>query len=258
MCLVLVYSLAGATVCETVPRVDVFSHHAVLSQQATFIVDNLPLKQAFITGFLRYVYPEKDKNDIYTWPPYFLDRWEREKTNPKYSNATFRRRSAGKFGSNPTEKDILYYGWCNHIHDEYNKSRAVITATLNKMWVPERQLKSGMNVPSLHKTIRKFWYNQWALDTAKHFVVTNKSTRKGKGEAALSTLELEELQDGHFELLMGKFDFRSLKSYPKQWLAFLFIGKPDYIGMGTKNAFNSGLEVQIKTNVPRSIANAGM
>ena len=86
MCLNLVYCLAGAIVCETVPRVDVFSHHAILSQQASHIVANMPSKQAFVNGFLSYVYPKESSNNTSKCPPFFVDLWDREKPNIKYSN----------------------------------------------------------------------------------------------------------------------------------------------------------------------------
>ena len=55
----------------------------------------------------------------------------------------------------------------------------------------------------------------------------------------------------------AKFDANRIMSFPVEWLPFLFIGKPDYILLGTKNAFNSGQEVPNQSNIPEGMTNRG-
>ena len=257
MCFNLVYCLAGAIVCETVPnRIDVFSHHATLSQQATWIVANLPSKFAFIKGFLSYINPKETSSNAFKWPPFFLDLWEREKTNGKYANSTFRKDNATKL-EKLSESDIIYYGWCNHIHDKYYTSRGLITSTLNKLWVPQNKLKSGTSISTLHESIRKFWYHQHGIILAKKYVINEKSKFKKKNGVEMTTTVCLAMHEERVKQHLDKYDAFSIHSYPEEWLTFLFIGKPDYILLGTKNAFNSGQEIQNDANIPRSLSNSG-
>jgi len=172
---------------------DVFSYMVKVAQQASLLVDNLPLKKSFIDGFLVHIHVDNDGSDAYTWPPLFIEMWERERRQSKYATATFRKRFDRRL-SQLSETDIIYYGWCNHILDKHNATNALITSTLNKLWVPSSKLRSGTNVTSLHQSIRKFWYDQWCIIVGSHYVINQKSVRKKKGLPVMTDQEVMKLR----------------------------------------------------------------
>jgi len=57
-----------------------------------------------------------------------------------------------------TDKEILFYAWCNHIEAKFSQNKRLITAVLSKEWVHPKELRSGQNVTALYQNIRKVWY----------------------------------------------------------------------------------------------------
>jgi len=142
-----------------------------------------------------------------------------------------------------TQDEILYYGWSQHIHNNFLQSKSVINSTLSKLWVPTHKLRSGQNVPAMHQVIRRYWYYQWSLNAAKIYVTTKIAERNKAGLAVLSEVESEALRSERLKVNMDKFNLNSLNSYPDEWLAFLFLGKPDFLQLGTMSTFNVGKSV---------------
>jgi len=198
--------------------------------------------------FLKYFYPNPPTDGIYTWPPTFMDAWNKEKSNPKYVGKTFDRRNHSRIAE-MTEEEVICFAWSKHIHNSFLQTKSIINSTLSKLWVPQNKLRSGQNVPALHQLIRRYWYYQWSMNAAKTYV-TQKNTERTKNElTSMSETEGEQLRKDRLKINMDKFSYESLNSYPEEWVAFLFLGKK----LGTMTTFNCGQEVKSDGTVASSM-----
>jgi len=251
-----IYSLAGATVGREQQVTNAFDYRILIATEAERIFNNITTKKCFVEGFLEYIDRTPSENGTYSWPPFFIDRWIQEKNNPKLITDSWKERNEARLAG-MSEKEILFYAWCNHIESKFALNKRVITGVLSKEWVAAKDLRSGQNLTAMYQNIRKVWYYKWGCDLANGYIVQEKAKKKKKKENPMTEKEQSDLYNDRVKAHMDKYDPNHIRCFPKEWLTFLFIGKPDHIGLGTMEAFNCGREVDDKSNIPSSLIAGG-
>jgi hypothetical protein len=152
-----------------------------------------------------------------------------------------------------------FQAWGSHILAEtFTASKKVINGYLNRQWVPLKELKSGESLTGLLRAIRRFLYQCVSREKVRESM--KRLLKKGPlTDEEYAAKELEK-----YNAKMAAFSYDEPSSYPTEWLTFLLIGKPNYIGLGIKNAFNGGVALNSKnggsvlaTELPRELMAGG-
>jgi hypothetical protein len=130
--------------------------------------------------------------------------------------------------------------------DSVQLNREVIrTHRYMMLWLPPNKIPSGKTTEDILTDIRK-----------NYFKVKHEETIK-------AALEKKKVSDSDYEDeykdMADSFEFDASKDFPKEWLTFLFLGKPDYIGFGVQDGYNEGHAVsskQVKLTAPPEITAA--
>jgi hypothetical protein len=274
MLLNFVYNRAGAHVSATVKRTSGKEYNNALATEATEIVRTYPLVKQIVDGFLVYVSELTGnalRGDSGDWPPGFIKMFEDQKK--VVPTLTWKRDHGYKPPCAEPEGTIVFHHFGSCIHDVFTTTKGVITSCLNKKWKAAKDLKSGESVAGLHRAIRKFWWYCQAKKTAVKYakdVERRRKTRVGEYRKANPGLadadipgflplftsdEIELVEKEKYDKTVATFKVDTC--YPDEWLTWLFLSKPNFIGLGACDAFNSGHQISRLSGIPASIATPG-
>jgi hypothetical protein len=218
-----------------------------LSDAAIDTVKNLPKTQKFAEGIMKY-FPQNK------WPPGFEDfvNEESDKQPPPSWLARIGLIKSTKESQLLTNKSMStakYQYWGSRIFDIGRESKGIINSYLNKKWVPSWKLKSGRNVTGLHMAIRAFYVDSYLCPhSANEYVAREKRRNKQNIKTAESQKVAPPRGEITDEEAVAMYDekYRTEKEkyksdyFPKEYLTWLLIGKPNIIGLGIAATLNNG------------------